>query len=303
MAVVKKNPRILIVTPETTYLPVGMGNLTDHVTAKAGGLADVSAALINELFSQGADVHVALPDYRFMFDTHMDPLLREQRQMIRAHMPNERIHLAEDRAFFYLRNVYSSYGMENLHISLAFQREVMNHIVPQVRPDLIHCNDWMTALLPAMARRMEIPCLFTLHNIHTVKTTLAQIEDRGIDAAYFWNNLYYENMAVEYESTRESNPVDFLCSGVFAAHFVNTVSQTFLREIVNGYYDIISPHLRRELTNKWHADCAAGILNAPDTSCDPETDTYLIENYNAATHAVLLAFPGGRYPERLPADG
>ncbi len=280
MDVVKKNPRILIVTPETTYLPVGMGSQADQVTAKAGGLADVSAALINELFSQGADVHVAIPDYRFMFDTRMDPLLREQQQMIREHMPDERIHLAEDRAFFYLRNVYSNYGMENLHISLAFQREVMNHIVPQVKPDLIHCNDWMTALLPAMARRMEIPCLFTLHNIHTVKTTLAQIEDRGIDAAYFWDHLYYENMAVEYESTRETNPVDFLCSGVFAAHFVNTVSPTFLKEIVNGYFDIIPPHLRRELTNKYYADCAVGILNAPDPSFNPAIDTALVRRYS-----------------------
>jgi len=199
----KNNPRILIVTPETTYLPEGMGNLANHMTAKAGGLADVSAALISSLFNLGADVHVALPDYRAMFDNKLDPLLRKQRQMIRDQMPEDRMHLAEDRAFFYVNNVYSSYGWENLHMSLALQREVMNHIVPRVKPDLIHCNDWMTALIPAMSRQMGIPCLFTIHNIHTVKTTLAQIEDRGIDAAYFWNHLYYENMADEYESVSD----------------------------------------------------------------------------------------------------
>ena len=41
------NPRILIVTPEVTYLPDRMGSLANYLTAKAGGLADVSAALID----------------------------------------------------------------------------------------------------------------------------------------------------------------------------------------------------------------------------------------------------------------
>ncbi|MFO7921845.1 MAG: glycogen/starch synthase, partial [Nioella sp.] len=96
----------------------------------------------------------------------MEPILRQQRHIIRTKMPHDRVHLAEDRAFFYLHHVYSSYSWENMRISLAFQREVMNHIVPNVRPDLIHCNAWMTALVPAMSRQMGIPCLFTIHNIH-----------------------------------------------------------------------------------------------------------------------------------------
>ena len=40
-----RNPRILIVTPEITYLPEGMGNLAGKMSAKAGGMADVSASL------------------------------------------------------------------------------------------------------------------------------------------------------------------------------------------------------------------------------------------------------------------
>ncbi|MBU0986577.1 MAG: glycogen/starch synthase, partial [Proteobacteria bacterium] len=186
----KKNPRILIVTPEITYLPDRMGDFASFFTAKAGGLADVSAALISSLFEQGADVHVALPDYRAIFSDGLTPVLKKELSRIQRKMPDDRIHLAEDRAFYYINRVYSAYGEENIKLSVAFQREVINHIVPQVQPDLIHCNDWMTGLIPAMARHMEIPCLFTIHNIHTVKTTLAYIEDRGIDAAYFWPNLY-----------------------------------------------------------------------------------------------------------------
>jgi len=278
------NPRILIVTPEVTYLPDRMKSMANYLTAKAGGLADVSAALIKALFDQGADVHVALPDYRAIFRDRLAPFLKKELKTIHRIMPDDRVHLAEDRAFFYLNRVYSDYGGENTKLSLAFQREVINNIIPRVQPDLIHCNDWMTGLIPALSREGGIPCLFTIHNIHTVRTHLSSIEDRGIDAAYFWRHLYYVNYSDEYEHARDFNPVDFLVSGVFGAHFVNTVSPTFLMEIIEGRHDFIEPPLREELTNKWHAGCAVGILNAPDPSFDPEKDKDLYRQYGAKDH-------------------
>ncbi len=151
-------------------------------------------------------MHVALPDYRAIFSDHLAPFLRKEQRIIRKTMPDDRIHLAQDRAFYYLNHVYSDYGGENTKLSLAFQREVINHVIPRVEPDLIHCNDWMTGLIPAMSRQMGIPCLFTIHNIHTVKSTLSHIEDRGIDAAYFWHHLYYEKNPNDYEQTWENNP-------------------------------------------------------------------------------------------------
>ena len=285
MAKAKRNPRVLIVTPEVTYLPDRMGNFSRYLTAKAGGLADVSAALVSALFNEGADVHVALPDYRALFHDRLAPFLEREQWAIRNVMPGDRVHLAEDRAFFYLNRVYSAYGGENTKLSLAFQREVINNIVPRVRPDLIHCNDWMTGLIPAMSRQMGVPCLFTIHNIHTVKATLAHIEDRGIDAAYFWHHLYFENFSASYEEAWESNPVDFLTSGVFAAHFVNTVSHRFLEEIVEGRHDFVEWPLRRELTNKFHAGCAAGILNAPDPAFNPQNDSMIHRCYGGDDHA------------------
>jgi len=281
---ISKNPRILVVTPEVTYLPDNMGNMANYLSAKAGGLADVSAALIKALFEHGADVHVALPDYRALFNAQRIPVVGAALHSIQDTMPDDRIHLAEDRAFFYMDHVYSNYTAENMRISLAFQREVINNIVPRVRPDLIHCNDWMTGLIPAMARQRGIPCLFTVHNIHTTKLLLAEIEDRGIDAAYFWENLYYTRMAYTYEATRETNPVDMLASGIFAAHFVNTVSPTFLHEIVNGYHDFVDGPIRAELSNKFFAECATGILNAPDPSFTPQEDPSLEVNYGLEEH-------------------
>ena len=66
---------------------------------------------MSALFKAGADVHVALPDYRTLFSEHLSPILRKEMKTIRGTMPEERIHLAEDRAFFYVNRVYSSYCM------------------------------------------------------------------------------------------------------------------------------------------------------------------------------------------------
>ncbi|MFZ0613385.1 MAG: glycogen/starch synthase [Desulfobacterales bacterium] len=280
-----KNATILIVTPEVTYLGPGMGNVANYLSAKAGGLADVSAALINALLEQGADVHIALPDYRTLFNDQFSVLLKKEMRMIKKVLPEDRFHLAEDRAFFYQDQVYSNIEWENLKIALAFQREVINKIIPEVAPDLIHCNDWMTGLIPGAALHMGIPSLFTVHNIHTVKTNLAIIEDRGIDAAEFWDHLFYDRMPANYEETREYNPVDLLASGLFAAHYVNTVSPTFLSEIVQGRHSFVEAPLRQEFANKWAVGCTEGILNSPDPSFNPSTDDALYVRYDSVTHA------------------
>jgi starch synthase/alpha-amylase len=142
----------------------------------------------------------------------------------------------------------------------------------------------MTALIPAMARQLGIPCLFTIHNIHTVKCTLSEIEDRGIDSALFWQNLYFENYPTTYEQTRDTVPVDFLASGVFSAHFVNTVSPKFLEEMIEGRHGFVKDCMQQELANKSNSGCALGILNAPDPSYHPSIDKAQPCMYSATNH-------------------
>jgi ADP-glucose type glycogen/starch synthase len=274
-------PRILIVTPEITYLPSGMGNMTQRMSAKAGGMADVSASLVSALFELGADVHVALPNYRRMFQGDVFSLHDKELRKYHEVLPDSHIHLAEDRIFYYRDQVYSNHNEEAMRIALVFQREVINHVVPRVRPDLIHCNDWMTALIPAMARRRGIKSLFTVHNIHTRQVSLAQVEEFGIDAAEFWMNLYFCGLPANYYHARSQVPVDLLTSGIFAAHYINTVSPRFLWEIVEGWHSVVPESVRAELRNKYFAGCSAGILNAPDVSYDPTTDDSLARTFTA----------------------
>ena len=147
-----KNPKILIVTPEITYLPQKMAGTAGNLSAKAGGLADVSASLVSALFEMGADIHVAMPYYRRIFKLDVPDHVEKKRENLENHLSRERIHFAQDRIFFYRDRVYSGYHGESMRISLAFQREVINNIIPNLQPDLVHCNDWMTGLIPAAAR-------------------------------------------------------------------------------------------------------------------------------------------------------
>ena len=194
------------------------------------------------------------------------------------------IHFAEDCKFHRRAGVYHASREDLLASSLAFQRELINHIIPEVQPDIIHCNDWMTGLIPAAAKKMGIPTLFTIHNIHSQRATLADIDHRGIAGDEFWDELYFENYPDNYEESFWFNPIDFLASGIRAADHVNVVSPSFLEEVISGHHDNIPGHISHLLWHKNDLGKASGIINAPDGSFDPLTDVYLPENYGPGNH-------------------
>ncbi len=278
-------PRILMVSPEIAYLPSQAGVIAQYYRAKAGGMADVVAGLMNSLLEREVDVHLAIPYYRPLFRSRLPKFLKTPLADLLEGMADNRIHLVEHPRFTHLDSVYSSDGLENTRLSLAFQQGVIDQILPRVAPDLIHCHDWMTGLLPARGKAASIPSLFTLHNIHTVKSTLGFIEDHGIDPKGFWDRLYYQRLPAGYEESRHGNPVEYMTSGILAADRVNTVSETFLKEIVDGEHGFVEPTIREELGRKRDQGRAVGILNAPDNSFDPAADVCLFRPYGHEDHA------------------
>jgi starch synthase len=283
----RRKTRILIITPELN----GSGTLVrrggDGPRAKAGGLADVSTLLVDTLAALDVDVRVALPNYRHIFSGGV------------GERYSRKVYLCQDREFFYRPAPYAGQRHENVRAALAFQREVINHVLPRVRPDIIHCHDWMTGLIPAAAKAMGIPSVFTIHNVHTERTTLAEIEDRGMDSGGFWKHLFFENYPQSYEACRTHDPVDMLTSGVFASSYTNTVSPSFLREITEQAHPFIHGSFAQEVRNKVNAGCARGIVNAPDVSYDPRTDTSLVANYDTENCAAGKAANKRALQERL----
>jgi ADP-glucose type glycogen/starch synthase len=237
---------------------------------KAGGLADVSALLFDSLSDAGADVHIAIPHFRSLYQPGP-----------RGH--SRRLHLCQDREFSYRRSVYDGCPFSNLRAALAFQRDVIHYVMPRLRPDFVHCHDWMTGLVPAAARMMGIPSLFTVHNHHDESASLAQIEDRGIDVAGFWQHLYYHNFPGSYENAHYDNGVSMLASGILAADQMNTVSRSFLGELAGGRHGASWPVVDA-IRGKLGAGRAHGIVNSVPASVSPERDPHLAERYDATSH-------------------
>ena len=249
------HPRILFVTPEAAFMPEGGGNHTNFISTNACGFGEFLAEFISSLFELGADVHVAQPDFRKLFSNRP----RKEKAGVCVKLPCERVHLAEDRAIFYSNPIDSNSEWENLKISLVFQREVINQIIPRVQPDLIHCYDWMTGMIPAAAKQSEIPCLFTIQKFDTARSLLACVEDIGIDAAGFWQNLFYDRYPGSYEQTRDTNPLDLLLSGILAASHVNTAGPVTLPGIAEGRGNLKYSSLGQVLAQKSKAGCASEI--------------------------------------------
>jgi starch synthase/alpha-amylase len=254
-------PRILFITPEVVFMPEGTGDSTDYINNHIGGFGDLLAGLISDLFNLGVDVYVAQPDYRRIF---ADFSRRSRFKMVKK-IPGDRVHLTRDRVFFYSNYPHSNFQWENTKISVTFQREVINHVIPEVQPDLLHCHDWMTGLIPAMAKKIEIPCLFTVQNPDTAKSFLSYVEDIGIDAAAFWQHLFYDRYPINYEETRESNPANFLLSGISAANFVNTSSAAFLAKVGENQSLFAKFPIWGALVKKMNTGCAAVNSNLAKT--------------------------------------
>jgi starch synthase/alpha-amylase len=124
----------------------------------------------------------------------------------------------------------------------------------------------MTGMIPAMAKHWGIPCLFTVQSRRSAKSLLASIEDRGIDGAAFWQHLFYDRYPCSYEETRDTNPLDFLLSGILAARHVSTTSFALMSETFEARSEFVYSPLRNVLAQKWNAGCVAiipGYSNPP----------------------------------------
>ena len=246
-------PRILLVTPEISLVPDRSREHFDYLNCKPVGFAGFLSDWAGDLHARGVDVHIVQPDYRRAFTS----ILRNSPRIKGCRMPTDNVHLTEDRAFFYAGHPEANTPRENIKISLAFQREVIHQILPALKPDLIHCHDWMCGLIPAVARNLGIPCIFSLQNCETAKCFLSDVEDSGIDAAFFWQQLFFDHFPGNYEQIRETNAIDFLLSGVLAARHVSIASPAVLLKIAESFIRFPEAPLGKVLSEKLAVDCNA----------------------------------------------
>jgi starch synthase len=260
--------------------------------AKTGGLADVSSALAAYLHSAGHDVRVLLPRYsridasgidikpvEALSDLKLQMGSREYTYSIdTATLPgtNLAIYLLRCPEFFGREGIYTQDQDEHLRfvlLSLA-AIEMCQHM--GFAPDVFHCHDWQTSLIPLYLRSTYAwDKLFA--NTRTV-LTIHNIGYQGRFPAYILNELQLPGAEHHlHQDDLKEGVINFLKTGVLYADLITTVSPTYAREILGEDYGMGLNELLRARVNT-----LVGILNGVDyAEWNPETDTLIPRTYSA----------------------
>ena len=252
-----------------------------YPVAKAGGLGDVVGALPKYQCKAGDIAKVVMPMYRtkFLYDNQWDVDFKGTANLGHWHFDFTVIKARTNKLGFdlYLVDInglldrQKIYGYDDdAERFTAFQIAVVNWISNwEHRPDVVHCHDHHTALIPFMMQfcydyqfLAGIPTVVTIHN--------AQYQGwMGWDKSIYiprWD-LWKRGM-MDWKGN--INP---LASGIKCAGKVTTVSKSYMDELrlgANGLEDLF----------EYEKGKCVGILNGIDNEVwDPRTDTYLDHHF------------------------
>jgi starch synthase len=268
-------PRILFVTSE----------MSDFV--KAGGLGEVSAALPRAL-RQSHDIRVLIPGYRRVLAGHRVTTVGRLGSAFglpacdigRIDMPDGLIIYALLCPDLYDREG-SPYGdgsgVDWSDNDVRFARLAMAAADLACgwgdlgwRPDLLHVNDWPTALAPAYLawREQAVPSILTIHNLAY----------QGLFERERLSLLGFPESAFQIDGVEFYGKLSFLKAGTFYASHVTTVSSTYAQEITTPEFGCGLDGLLRTRAEQGQL---TGILNGIDESWDPCRDSHLAGNFDA----------------------
>ena len=255
---------------------------------KTGGLADVAGSLPNALAKLGHDVRVILPLY-----SAIPAMWRRQMTFLKSfHFPlswrNAYCGLFSlayrGLTYYFIDNEYyfqreGLYGQFDDGERFAYFSRAVVEVPIQLgwSPDIIHCNDWQTSLVPVYlleARHrepllMHTKSVFTIHNIEYQgqfdRNILGDV--LGLDESYFREDMlsYYGD-------------VNLVKGAIYAADYITTVSPTYAKELQYAFY---AHGLEGVIADNYHK--FTGILNGIDMEHNnPATDPFLPAPYSAA---------------------
>jgi starch synthase len=260
--------------------------------AKTGGLADVAGSLPKELEKLGCEVKLFIPKY-FLTDEaehdlhynwdigEMSIRINNVIRTVHVHqgnMPgsNVEVNFIDCPHYFHRRRIYTDDWDEDERFIL-FSRGVIETLQRlQWAPDVIHCNDWQTGLIPLFIKDNyswdkifnHVSTLYTIHNIGYQ----GQFSKSVLFSAEISGEHFYPGGPVEHHDA-----VSFMKTGIYFSDLLNTVSNKYSHEILKpdlgaGLDGILSER-KKDLY---------GILNGVDYEIwNPETDKYIPHNYSA----------------------
>jgi len=259
--------------------------------AKTGGLADVSASLPEAMASLDHQVRVVMPLYRSVKEGNFN--LKEagvikipsgegglqDKVFFLEEKPNLLIYFIKNDKFFDRSSLYgTSEGdyPDNADRFIFFSRGVL-HLAQMIdfQPDLIHCNDWQTGLVPVYLRTVhkddpffrETKILFTIHNLayqglFPPKDYLAA---SGLPPGVF-----------SVEGLEYYGQMNFMKGGIVFSDIITTVSEKYAEEIRTPEYSYGLDGVLQSRSSDVY-----GVLNGVDYGAwSPETDPHIAANYS-----------------------
>jgi starch synthase len=254
--------------------------------AKVGGLADVAGSLPKALRALGHDVRVIMPRYGQIDPSQygLQPVLdafqvsfpdREEpaslwQTTLDGGVP---VYLVESEHYFAREAIYGY--QDDGERFLFFSRAALE--VPRQldwQPDILHCNDWHTAIIPCLLKTTleddpfyaGAASIFTIHNL-----AYQGIFDQKILAITGLSGSW-----LQPQIGGRCSELDLMSQGILYADVVNTVSPTYAQEILTPEYgEGLDPVL------KYRKGRLFGILNGLDTNAfNPATDPHLAARYD-----------------------
>ena len=253
---------------------------------KTGGLADVAGSLPQALAANGDRVSVILPLYERVKNQWGDQLHFERWTFVRLawrsvycglfSLERDGVtwYFVDNEAYFRRSELYGYY--DDGERFAFFSRAVTELLksLPQ-RPDVVHCNDWQSALVPIYIRDEAvrddfykgIRTVITVHNIeYQGRYGRETLEDLfGLDRGWF------DGGTIEF-----SGDVNLLKGAIVTADAVTAVSPTYAQELKYAYFAHGLESVMQMVEGKLH-----GVLNGIDMErYDPASDPNLTANYS-----------------------
>ena len=257
---------------------------------KTGGLADVVGSLPKCVDKRYFDIRVMLPKYTCISQELKDKMVYKTSFYMDFHWKNEYVGILEAEVdgvkYYFIDNEskfggfhpYSSNVYDDIEKFAFFSKAALSAMpLLDFRPDVIHCHDWQTGLIPVyLKERFQgneffhgIKTVMTIHNLKFQgKWDVPAVKDiTGLPDYFFTPD--------KLESYKNAN---LLKGGLVYADAITTVSETYAKEIMTPFYGEGLDGLLRARENDLR-----GIVNGIDYSeYDPSVDKFIDYKYNAA---------------------
>lgn len=264
--------------------------------SKTGGLADVCGALPVELAKLGHDVALIVPAHRHCWGSGqpiepmgIDFIVPIGSKTVTGHLLESTlpgssvpVYLVQQDDYFDRDELYQSEGadyIDNCERFVFFSRAIMESIrLLDLKVDLLHANDWQTALAPAylaleyrgIPRYEQIASLYTIHNLaYQGNFWHWDMLLTGLDWKYFnWRQMEFHGN------------LNLMKTGLVFADAINTVSPTYAREIQTPEYGCSLEGILQH-----RSEVLSGILNGMDTvHWNPASDLHIAATYTVETY-------------------